>query len=77
MGATKIQVGYGSDTRQKNRKNSYGKRSSGKLVRNGGFSGEPVVDFSTVSDDRWAEIFGVDSMPKWKRELLERDGYLD
>lgn len=77
MGSQRIQVGYGSDTRGKGPKNAYGKRTSGKVMYNGGFSGEPTVSFENISDQRWAEIFKTDSLPKWKRELLEKGESLD
>lgn len=73
----KIQVGYGSDRRYNNPKGCYGKRSSGLKVMNGGFNGAPTVDYTKVSDEQWANIFGKDSLPKWKRELLENGENLD
>lgn len=70
----KIQVGYGSDRRGSKAKGIYGKKRSGKILHNGGFSGEPTVDFTKISDERWASIFGNKSLPKWKQELLKKDG---
>lgn len=64
---SKIQVGYGSDTRPKNPKNSYGKRSSGKKVLNGGFSGEPYTSFAGISEEKWESIFGEAGKPWWER----------
>jgi len=58
MGATKIQVGYGSDGRGSNGKALYGRRRSGKLLHNGGFSGQPTVDYARVEQDDWDRIFG-------------------
>ena len=74
---SRVQIGYGSDTRGSKKKGMYGKVSSGKYKANGGFSGEPTVDFTNVSNDRWAEIFGTENLPKWKRELLEAGESLD
>jgi hypothetical protein len=70
-------VGYGSDQRGKLPKNCYGTRSTGKKVTNGGFNYAPVVDFTSISDDRWINIFGDTFLPKWKRELLEKNEHLD
>lgn len=67
----KIQVGYGSGKPLSQKTGLYGGRSGGKLTRNGGFNGLPTVTFTSISEDKWVEIFGVDSMPKWKRELYE------
>ena len=68
----KITVGpYTHHNKKSTAKGLYSKRSSGKLVKNGGFSGETVVDFTKISDARWAEIFGTSSLPKWKRDLIE------
>lgn len=72
--SNKIQVGYGTGQRPRLPKNCYGTRSSGKKIINGGFNGAPTVDFTRVSDERWAEIFGAKSLPKWKQELMESDG---
>lgn len=77
MGSQHIQIGYGSDTRSKGRPKAYGRRKSGKLVTNGGFSGEVVSDFTSISEDEWIRIFGTNGMPKWKKELLEKNGKID
>jgi hypothetical protein len=71
MGATKIQVGYSSGKREYCKK-GYAGRSTGKKTMNGGFAGMPTVDFINISDERWAEIFGTENIPKWKKELLEK-----
>ena len=71
MGATRIQIGYGSDKRIVGRKGMYGKESSGKYRKNGGFSGEPVSDFHDISEFKWIEIFGTCGMPLWKKKLYE------
>lgn len=34
----------------------YGKRSSGKVVHNGGFSGQPTVTYTNITDEQWANI---------------------
>lgn len=71
MSGNKIQIGYGSDKPLSQKKGLYGTRRSGKFMGNGGFNGEPTVDFVGISDEEWARIFGVQSLPKWKQELLE------
>jgi hypothetical protein len=72
MSATKIQIGYGSDQRGSKKKGLYGKKSSGKYMANGGFSGEPVSDFHSISDEVWVKIFGTNGMPSWKKELYDK-----
>lgn len=66
-----IRIGYGSDQRRKNPKNCYGKKSSGKVKMNGGFSGEPTTDFHDIPEETWINMFGTAGMPKWKLELLK------
>jgi hypothetical protein len=39
-------------------KGRYGGRSNGKRVHNGGFSGNPTVDYSNISQETWDSIFG-------------------
>lgn len=70
----RIQVGYGTGSRNYGKPGMYGGRSTGKRTANGGFNGLPTVSFEKVSDERWAAIFGTDSMPKWKKELSDRGG---
>lgn len=72
MSGKKIQVGYGTGKRGYGKPGMYAGRSTGKRSANGGFNGLPTVDFTNVSDKRWAKIFGTENMPKWKRELFER-----
>ena len=74
---SKVQVGYGSGGRQKGPKGAYGGVSMGKKRLNGGFNGLPTVDYTSVSDQRWAEIFGTESLPAWKREIVENGEKLD
>ena len=57
MSKTKVQVGYGTGGRGSNGKARYGKRRSGKVVYNGGFSNQPTVDFTSITQERWDEIF--------------------
>jgi hypothetical protein len=74
---SKIQVGYGTGGRKSLKKGTYGTCGGEKIKLNGGFNGMPTVDFTDISDDRWAQIFGTSSLPKWKRELLEAGESLD
>lgn len=57
MSATKIQVGYASDRRESKAKRCYGKKSSGKVLLNGGFSFEPTVSYENIDQDVWDRIF--------------------
>jgi hypothetical protein len=41
-------------------------------MANGGFSGEPVSDFHSISDEVWVKIFGTNGMPSWKKELYDK-----
>lgn len=70
---SKIQVGYGSDRRSRGTRKVYGGRTNGKKLMNGGFGGQPTVDYSRISDERWAEIFGKQSLPKWKQDEIEKN----
>ena len=67
MSATKIQIGYGSDKRSPNPKGCYGKKSSGKVKMNGGFSGEAVSDFHKISEEDWDRCFPNSFKPSWMK----------
>lgn len=73
----KIQVGPGTGGRKKNKKNAYGGRSNGVKNMNGGFNGQPTVNFQKISEEQFTQIFGVESLPRWKRELLEKGESID
>jgi len=66
MSEGRIMVGYGSDRREgSTKKGLYGKRSGGKRRENGGF-GEPTVDFTRISQEKWDSIFDSPS-PFWEK----------
>lgn len=53
----KITVGpYTGGRRDSTRKGLYGKQRSGKMRNNGGFSGEPTVGYTKISEERWNAI---------------------
>ena len=53
----KIQVGqYTGGRRDSSKKNLYGKQRSGKLRNNGGFSGQPTVGYTNISEEQWEAI---------------------
>lgn len=53
----KIQVGYGTGRRGSSRRDLYGTRQSGKVMLNGGFNNAPTVDYTSISEERWNNIF--------------------
>lgn len=71
MSGKTIQIGYGSDKPLSQKYGMYGSRRSGKFMGNGGFNNCPTVDFTKITDKRWAEIFDTSTLPKWKRDLIE------
>ena len=67
MGSSKIQVGYGSDGRGKKKKGLYAGRSTGKIVYDGGFNGQPTQSFQDIDKERWDSIFPNGFKPSWEK----------
>jgi len=64
----KIQSGFGSGKPLSQKKGLYGKRSSGKICYNGGFSFEPTMSYESVSDEQWEQAFGSAGKPWYERD---------
>lgn len=67
MGATKIQVGYGTGQRGTKAKGLYGGRSTGKMTKNGGFNGNPTIDNHRVPDELWYKALPNSYRPSWDK----------
>lgn len=72
MSGKKIVVGYGDGGRPKNKNGWYGSKATGKLKMNGGFNFQPTISFETTPEQRFIDIFGVNNLPKWKKELIDK-----
>lgn len=66
--SSRIQIGYGSDTRKGGKRGNYAGRNTGKVIYNGGFNHQPVSSFEKITDEQWKQAFGDNGVPWYERE---------